>query len=155
MTDTQSILAELEDLGATGDKPVEVQKVEEARVQKSSPAPVLLDERGTKMVRLADIVIGELDNLIVSASTMRDALSEMRDIWQPAVEEAAVEEAADAHEEPQEDEHEVSEPVSEEAEYEVEEVSEELQGTPSAMGHISLTVPAPVPLPPGIADLKG
>jgi hypothetical protein len=149
--DTKSILAELEDLGATGDiKPVTVQKVEEVRVHKGSPAPALLDERGSKMVRLADIVINELDNLIISASSMRDALTEMKEIWKPAVEDTVYETA----ETPQEDEYEYEDSEEGEAEYEDEEVAEELQGTPNAMGHIPLTVPAPVPLPPDIADLN-
>ncbi len=151
--DTKSILAELEDLGATGDiKPVFVHAVEEVRVKKGSPAPALLDERGPKMVRLADIVIGELDNLIVSASAMRDALVAMKDIWSPAVEEAGSY-VAETHEETREDEYASDESVGGEEEDGAEEGSEELQGTPSALGNISLTVPAPVPLPSEIADL--
>ena len=148
--DTKSILAVLEDLGATGNKPVVATRVEEVRVQKGSPPPILLDERGAKMARLADIVIGELDTLVVAASAMRDALSEMKDIWSPVISEGVTE----APEEPADYQYDLDDLTDEvEEEDEIEEDVENLQGAPNAMGNISLAVPAPVPLPQHISDL--
>lgn len=149
---TKSILAELEDLGATGNAPVELPKVEAVKRPTLTPAPVLLDDRGAKMARLADIVIGELDTLVVAASTMRDALSEMKDMWTPeGTEEASedLQEALDALNDPEElyDDEEVV------SEIDVVEEEENFQGSPNAMGNISLSVPPPVPLPSHIADL--
>lgn len=149
--DTKSIVAELEDLGAVGNKPVMVARVEEVRVRRGSPPPVLLDARGEKMVRLADIVIGELDTLVVAASAMRDALTEMRDIWKPAITEDAAEDTT----EPLSESEDEDDPKEEDLEVISEELEgqENLQGTPNSMGDISLAVPAPVPLPEHLSDL--
>jgi hypothetical protein len=149
--DTKSILAELEDLGATGVTPPVTPTVEKVQVQRGRVAPVSLDERGAKMARLADIVIGELDTLVVAASSMRDALTEMKDIWSPVITEDGTE-ALEASQ-GQEIYDDVDNSWVEEDEIEDEVESENLQGSPNAMGDISLSVPPPVPLPGHIADL--
>jgi hypothetical protein len=160
MGKTNDILAELESLGATGDAapapPIET--VEEVRVEQGKPSPALLDERGTKMMILADTLITEFDTFIGSATVMRDALVEMKRLWSPVTEatrapepapapvDAPAPEPAYAREEPEE-----AAPEPEEA---AEDVHEEYgQGEPDALGNISLVVPEAVPLPPEVAAL--
>ena len=153
---TDDILAELETLGATGepDPPAPIEKVEEVRVQQGSPSPSLLDERGEKMVLLADIVIGELDTLIGAASRMKEAIEVMQATWAP------VQVPVQAPTRAQEDAHApvpADAPTPEEAVQEDPEPADEAvagQGEPDAMGNITLVVPEAVPLPPEVAALE-
>ena len=143
MVKTDDILAELEHIGATGvEKVVPIKAVEEVRLDGGSPSPRLLDERGKKMVELSDLVIEEFDRFIESAARIRGAVAEMRDMWravplsEPA--ETLSEEDASGSEFPEVEE-------LEEGEYAL--------GTPSPMGHISVSIPESEPLPPEVANL--
>lgn len=148
---TQDILAELEELGATGeDKPIPIRKVESVSIEEGSPSPRMLDERGEKMIELSDLVIEEFDQLIQAAQRIRGAVAEMRDMWRGSSED--VEDVEDVEDE--EDEIvEVGE--DEEDEEDVLEDPEENypNGVPSPSGAITLSIPESQPLPPEVARL--
>ena len=157
---TQDILAELEDLGATGiEAPAPpIETVEEVRVQQGSPAPKILDERGVKMSLLADTLITEFDTFIKSATTIRDALVEMKSMWSPVDASAPTPPpepapAREAHLEGLEDHPHLhpEDPSQEEPEPSIDVTG---QGEPNAMGDITLVVPAAVPLPPEVEALE-
>ncbi len=147
MGKTAEILAELEEIGATGEeKDIPIRAVEEVSIEKGSPSPRLLDERGRKMIVLSDLVIEEFDRLIESATHIRNAVAEMRDMWRTSPsEEAAFVEETDAEgdsEVPDDDED--DEGVVEE---------EYPTGVPSPTGTIAITIPESEPLPPEVANL--
>lgn len=150
MASTSEILAELEELGATGEEqapPIRV--VEDVSIESGSPSPRLLDERGEKMIELSDLVIEEFDNLIESAKSIRNAVAEMREMWRG---EPLSEDEEDPREE--DEEVEVEEPFSEDlTEEDAVESPSWGMGTPSPSGSISLSIPESVPLPPEVARM--
>lgn len=147
METTSEILAELEEIGATGkDKDVPIRVVEEVSIEGGSPSPQLLDVRGEKMIELSDLVIAEFDRLIESAQRIRAAVTDMRDMWKTAapVEHVAAEPAPPP-----------APPVEPVENQEALEVLEEAypDGVPSPLGTISLSIPEAEPLPPEVANL--
>ena len=152
MANTSEILAELEELGATGaDKAPPIRVVEEVSIESGSPSPRMLDERGEKMIELSDLVIQEFDNLIESAKSIRNAVAEMREMWRgdPSPEEEVFEEVEEVSaEEPTE-----AEAFSEDLDGEDEVESSSWGGVPTPTGSISLSIPESVPLPPEVERL--
>jgi hypothetical protein len=132
MANTSEILAELEELGATG---------------ADKEPPIRAVERGEKMIELSDLVIEEFDNIIESSKRIRDAVEEMREMWRG--EGSPVEEVEEVREEEPEQEESFGEDLGEEDEVE----SPSWGGVPSPTGSIALSIPESVPLPPEVASL--
>lgn len=133
MSETDKLLAELEDLGAIGNKVPEVTALPEyAPVEEAEPtAPEEvqdLDERGHKVVALTDLIVGEFERVIESMTTMRDAVKALKEELAPVGE--PLEERVDAGEQGQDG----MRPYTP-------------QGDPDAMGNIVLNIPPGVPLP--------
>jgi plasmid stability protein len=148
MGTTAEILAELEELGATGkEKDIPIRAVEEVSIEKGSPSPRLLDERGRKMIALSDLVIEEFDRLIESAMHIRSAVAEMRDMWKASpVEEsvpADVDQGVEGEEETEDEGEEAEDPAEERYP----------TGVPSPTGTIAITIPESEPLPPEVQNL--
>jgi len=85
MSAAQNILAELEALGALGEvKPAVPEpepSVQEVTIQAGSPAGVLRDERGLKMLQYTERAVELLDKSIAAQMELREVFVELHDLW--------------------------------------------------------------------------
>lgn len=81
MTDVNSILAEMKEIGAVGGhapkKPLpepEISRVDEVEVTRANPGPTLKDARGSRTVELLGQAIDQL-------GVLQETLRQLRDVW--------------------------------------------------------------------------